>query len=68
MQMTDNAGATDDHRALNYLAMRYPGIYAKVAEEFAQDFSLSRLEVRPSSMSSTRSILEHHAALHQPQH
>ena len=24
MQMTDNAGATDEHRALNYLAMRYP--------------------------------------------
>ena len=24
MQITDNAGATDEHRALNYLAMRYP--------------------------------------------
>src|SRR5450432_3908387 len=24
MQLTDNAGATDEHRALNYLAMRYP--------------------------------------------
>ena len=23
MQMTDNAGATDEHRALNYLAIRY---------------------------------------------
>ncbi len=23
MQLTDNAGATDDHRALNYMAMRY---------------------------------------------
>ena len=22
--MTDNAGATDEHRALNYLAMRIP--------------------------------------------
>jgi PatG Domain len=31
MQMTDNAGATDEHRALNYLAMRYPGVYAKTA-------------------------------------
>jgi hypothetical protein len=28
MQLTDNAGATDEHRALNYLAMRYPAIYA----------------------------------------
>ena len=42
LQMTDNAGATDEHRALNYLAMRYPGIYAKAAEEFARDFSLTR--------------------------
>jgi hypothetical protein len=24
MQVTDNAGATDEHRALNYLVMRYP--------------------------------------------
>jgi hypothetical protein len=31
MQMTDNAGATDEHRALNYLAVRYPAIYAKAA-------------------------------------
>ncbi|KAB2832124.1 MAG: hypothetical protein F9K48_11065, partial [Candidatus Brocadia sp.] len=51
MQMTDNAGATDDHRALNYLAMRYPVIYAKAAEEFARDFSLTGLEVRPSPLS-----------------
>ena len=36
MQMTDNAGATDEHRALNYLAMRYPAIYAKAAEKFGR--------------------------------
>src|SRR5262249_42739317 len=41
MQLTDNAGATDEHRALNYLAMRYPGIYGKAADEFARDFSLT---------------------------
>ena len=29
MQMADNAGATDDHRALNYLAVRYPPIYTR---------------------------------------
>src|SRR5262249_8946140 len=45
LHMTDNAGATDEHRALNYLAMRYPGIYAKAAEEFARDFSLSSVDV-----------------------
>ena len=32
MQLADNAGATDDHRAVNYLAVRYPAIYAKAAE------------------------------------
>jgi len=58
LQMTDNAGATDEHRALNYLAMRYPSIYDKTAEEFARDFSLSGVEVRPSPLSSTRNIVD----------
>ncbi len=55
--MTDNAGATPEHRALNYLAMRYPGIYARAAEEFARDFALSGVEARPSVLSGARSIV-----------
>ena len=58
VQLTDNSGNTDEHRALNYLAMRYPAIYAKAAEEFARDFSLKGVEVRPSRLSSTRNIVE----------
>jgi hypothetical protein len=58
MQTADNAGATDEHRALNYLAVRYPAIYAKVAEEFARDFSLTAVEVRSSRLSSTRNIVQ----------
>jgi len=58
IQLTDNAGATDEHRALNYLAMRYPAIYAKAAEEFAQARSLTAVDVRPSPMSSTRNVVE----------
>ncbi|MGA7733703.1 MAG: hypothetical protein WCD37_20765 [Chloroflexia bacterium] len=58
MQLTDNAGATDEHRALNYLSMRYPAIYARAAEEFALDFSLTWVEVRPSPLSSTRKIVD----------
>jgi hypothetical protein len=58
MQLTDNAGATDEHRALNYLAMRYPAIYAKAAEAFGRDFSLTGVEVRPSPLSSTRNIVD----------
>jgi len=58
MQVADNAGAADDHRALNYLVMRYPGIYAKAAEQFAGDFSLTGVEVQPSALSGTRNIVE----------
>jgi hypothetical protein len=58
MQVTDNAGATDEHRALNYLAMRYPAIYAKAAEEFGQSSSLTGVDVRPSPLSSTRTIVD----------
>ena len=58
MQMTDNAGATDEHRAANYLAMRYSAIYAKTAEEFARDFSLTGVDMRPSSLSGTRKVIE----------
>ena len=35
MQVADNAGAMDEHRALNYLAVRYPGIYTQSAERHA---------------------------------
>jgi hypothetical protein len=58
IQLTDNAGATDEHRALNYLAMRYPAIYAKAAEGFGRDFSLSGVDVRPSLLSGTRKLLD----------
>ena len=58
LKMTDNGGATDEHRALNYLAMRYPGIYSKAAEEFAADFSLTGVEVRPSPLSGARNVVD----------
>jgi PatG Domain len=58
MQMADNAGATDEHRAPNYCAVRYPAIYAKAAEEFAQNSSSTAFEVRPSPLSGTRKIVE----------
>lgn len=58
IQVTDNAGATDEHRALNYLAMRYPGIYARAAEQFGRDFSLSGVDVRPSPLSGARNIVD----------
>jgi cyclic patellamide precursor peptide PatG len=47
MQLNDNAAATDEHRALNYLVMRYPAIYARAVEAFAEDFSLTGWKYTP---------------------
>jgi len=58
MQMTDNAGATDDNRALNYLAVRYPRIYEAVAEAFGRNESLTAVEVHPSPLSGTRKVVD----------
>lgn len=58
MQLTDNAGATDENRALNYLVVRYHRIYEAVAEAFGRNESLSAVEVRNSSLSGTRKLSE----------
>ncbi len=58
MQLADNAGATDEHRALNYLSVRYSAIYAHTAEMHGKNFSLSAVEVRPSRLSGTRKIVD----------
>jgi PatG Domain len=58
MLMADNAGATDEHRALNYLSVRYQAIYSHTAEMFGRDFSLSAIEVRPSPLSGVRKIVD----------
>jgi PatG Domain len=57
-QMSDNAGAMNEHRALNYLAVRYQAIYTKAAEYFAQNYSLSGVEVRSSRLSGIRSVVD----------
>ncbi|MGI5526829.1 hypothetical protein ACQEVX_05180 [Streptomyces syringium] len=58
MQVADNAGSSDEHRAMNYLAVRYPQIYAKTAEAFAEGQALTAIESRPSRLSGTRKILD----------
>jgi hypothetical protein len=57
-QIADNTGDSDGDRALNYLAVRYPPIYARAADRFLQDFSLTGVEVRPSPLSGVRKIVE----------
>lgn len=57
MQMADNAGATDEHRALNYVALRYDVIYAKSTEMHQRNFSLTDVVVGTSRLSGTRKIV-----------
>lgn len=58
MQLADNAGATDEHRALNYLAVRYDAVYAAVADQHANNASLTAVDVHPSALSGARRIVE----------
>jgi len=58
MQMADNAGATDEDRALNYLAVRYPAIYANTADAFGRNSSLTGVNVLRSALSATRNIVD----------
>ena len=58
MQMADNAGATDEHRALNYLAVRYPAIYATATDYHNRNSALTAVDVQASSLSGTRNVVE----------
>lgn len=58
MQMADNAGASDEHRAMNYLAIRYPAIYASAAELLGGNSSLTSVDVRPSPLGGVRRIMD----------
>jgi hypothetical protein len=58
VQLADNAGATDSHRAVNYLVLRYPAIYALAAERSLQESFLAAVEVRPSSLAGNRRLVE----------
>ena len=57
-QLADNAGGTDEHRALNYLAVRYPAIYANAADAFGRNASLTAVETGWSRLSNTRKIID----------
>lgn len=58
IQMADNLGATDEHRALNYLSVRYDAIYAHAYKMHLDDFSLIAIDVLPSRLSGTRKIVD----------
>lgn len=58
MQLADNKGATDEHRAVNYLAVRYPVIYAKIAEAHLHNASLTAVSVIASRLSGLRRVVD----------
>lgn len=58
VQIADNAGATDEHRALNYLAVTSVSIYAKTVEMHNSNFSLTEVTVGTSRLSGVRKIVD----------
>jgi hypothetical protein len=57
-QMRENAGATDADRAVNYLLLRDRRHYEAAAEAFGKNQSLSAVDVRPSTLSGTRTLVD----------
>lgn len=57
LKVADNAGATDEHRAVNYLATRYPAVYNLAADRLAAGFGLDAIETSPSRLSGTRRMV-----------
>jgi hypothetical protein len=58
IMVVDNAGSTDEHRALNYLAVRYPAIYGAVAEAHGRNLSITGVDCRLSPLSRIRKIVD----------
>jgi hypothetical protein len=58
LQIADNAGDTDEYRALNYLAVRYDEIYHRTQLIQDENYSFAAVDVRPSRLSGTRKIVD----------
>src|SRR5439155_9440758 len=58
MTAVDNSGCTDEHRALNYLALRDPGIYASTAAALTRSSSLTAIETKRSHLSGLNKIID----------
>lgn len=57
-QIADNAGAIDEHRALNYLAVRYDEIYHRTQLLQDENYSFTSVEVSLSRLSGTRKVVD----------
>jgi PatG C-terminal len=58
IHVADNAGATDEHRALNYLAVRYPRMYAVTTLMEQQNLLFTGIEVLRSPLGGVRNIVD----------
>jgi hypothetical protein len=56
--LIDNVGDIDEHRAVNYLSLRYPAMYSLVIENYGQDRSLQGLNVRRVSTNAQRRLVD----------
>jgi hypothetical protein len=57
MQLADNTGSTDEHRAINYLAVRSREIYTHTRDMYNRNFSFTGIEVITSRISGIRKIM-----------
>jgi PatG Domain len=58
MQKNDSCGGSDNDRALNYLAVRYPAIYAAAAKALAENSSPSGVKTQISPLCGARKIMD----------
>ncbi|MGA5899028.1 hypothetical protein [Streptomyces venetus] len=57
LQITENAGATPEDRAANFVACRYEAVYLKTLEAFADDYALTSIEVRPAAVGGDQGVM-----------
>jgi hypothetical protein len=70
LKVADNAGETDEHRAINYLILRYPQVYKMASDMLQLDsgrvepgaasmaHTLMGVEARPANVQGVRRIID----------
>lgn len=64
LQIIDNAGETDEHRAINYITLRYMGLYTMAANMLDPSkhpygiYSLNSVTAKPAAVQGTRRIVD----------
>jgi hypothetical protein len=57
LRAADNFGDLDEHRAMNYLAVRYDAIYRHTARLFSENYSLTGVHAVRSRLAGTRQLI-----------